>query len=328
MCDRTLEFNKIIAEQHSGESVAERKAPASSSLLRDDAKSREAFHHLTLDVSKGIQNTAASLSKLTKLVRQQGLFDDPTEEINKLVYKIKQDLTDLNFKCDAAQQNVDERKRQYGERNQINTHSNSVVSQLKTGLMAATKDFKTTLEIRSSKMKDTQNRKSQISGNGMLSPLRQFSANTSQQTKVGESSAEKKPVASVLPTPYNDAARGGSYQSPQMIPQSSLQQQQQLLLAPPASMQYYESREVAVNEVEKTIGELGQLFKRLGGMIMEQQELIERIDEDVENAVSTADKAHNALLKTYESVASNRALYMKVGSILAAFVIFFVMFLM
>ena len=33
--------------------------------------------------------------------------------------------------------------------------------------------------------------------------------------------------------------------------------QQQLLLAPPTASMYYESREKAVTEVEKTIGELG-----------------------------------------------------------------------
>ena len=49
------------------------------------------------------------------------------------------------------------------------------------------------------------------------------------------------------------------------------QQNQQLLFAPLATNQYYESREVAVTEVEKTIGELGSLFKRLATMISEQQ---------------------------------------------------------
>ena len=43
------------------------------------------------------------------------------------------------------------------------------------------------------------------------------------------------------------------------------------MFAPLATNQYYESREVAVTEVEKTIGELGSLFKRLATMISEQQ---------------------------------------------------------
>jgi syntaxin 5 len=330
MCDRTLDFNKVVTEQrlalgNSSQQQSEKKSNTAGSF-KDDAKSREAFHQITLDVSKGIQVSAQSLTKLTKLVKQQGLFDDPTEEINKLIYKIKLDLNELNQKCDAAQQNVEERKRVYGDRSQVGTHSNNVVSQLKTGLMAATKDFKTALEIRSSKMKDTQSRKSQIAGNGMLSPLRQFAA---PQSRVGAQSEEKM---TALPTPYNRSQEHTPVDGSSMYSQSphtmQQQQQQQLLLAPPASLQYFEGREVAVSEVEKTIGELGTLFRRLGAMIMEQQELIERIDEDVESAVSTADKAHQTLLKTYDSVSSNTALYTKLMSILALFIIFFVIFLM
>ena len=105
-------------------------------------------------------------------------------------------------------------------------------------------------------------------------------------------------------------------------------QSQQLLLAPPSNTQYYEAREQAVTEVEKTIHELGSLFKRLATMISEQQELVERIDEDVENAVSNADRGRDLLLKAYESASSNRGLYTKLGAILALFFLFFVIFLM
>ena len=326
MCDRTLEFSKLVTEQRLilGATLENKEPRPKPPPARDDAKSRQEFHQLSLDVSKGIQDCAQSLSRLTKLVRQQGLFDDPTEEINRLIYKIKQDLNDLNHKCDAAQQNVDQRRRELGERSQVSAHGSSVVSQLKTGLMAATKDFKTALEIRSSKMKDTQNRKSQIVGSGMLSPLR-----LSTGGQATDRSSEKK-LAATLPTPYNRPTESTPSDPGALAgasPSGFGGQQQQLLLAP-VNLQYYESREVAVSEVEKTIGELGQLFKRLGSMIMEQQELIERIDEDVESAVSSADKAHQALLKTYDSVSSNSGLYTKLASILILFIIFFVLFLM
>lgn len=43
-----------------------------------------------------------------------------------------------------------------------------------------------------------------------------------------------------------------------------------------------------------------QLFKRLAGMIQEQSEMVERIDDDVESARGNADAAHSLLLKTYE----------------------------
>jgi hypothetical protein len=104
------------------------------------------------------------------------------------------------------------------------------------------------------------------------------------------------------------------------------QQEQMLLLAPPT--QYHDERVKAADEIESTIGELGTLFKRLTSMIHEQQELVERIDEDVENAVVTVDNAHDQLKQAYDSASSNRALYTKVGAILIIFFLFFTVFMM
>jgi syntaxin 5 len=63
-------------------------------------------------------------------------------------------------------------------------------------------------------------------------------------------------------------------------------------------------------------------------MISEQQELVERIDEDIENTVMTSDLAHQALVKTYDSVSNNKTFAMKIIGILFIFLIFFVLFLM
>lgn len=82
------------------------------------------------------------------------------------------------------------------------------------------------------------------------------------------------------------------------------------------------------SHVSYVFASLGTLFKRLANMISEQAELVERIDDDVEQAVSHSDRAHSLLLKTYEKVSSNKALYMKVFAILALFILFFVLFLM
>lgn len=88
------------------------------------------------------------------------MFDDPTEEINNLIFRIKQDLDELNTKCDSAQQYVDTKKLGL----QLTNHNGKVVSQLKTDLMHTTKDFKTVLETRASKMKESQLRKVVLTG--------------------------------------------------------------------------------------------------------------------------------------------------------------------
>lgn len=222
---------------------------------------------------------------------------------------------------------MDDKKRQLGDANQYASHNTKVVSQLKTELLHKTKDFKNVLEMRSSKMKDQQQRKVELTGNGVLSPMKQFTASV-EPTKGGNKFGNKNQM---LPTPYNmvdtnhkDAPSMYSNNNPVQLQYS----QQQLLLAPVANQEYYQGREQAVNEVEKTIHELGSLFKRLATMISEQQELVERIDDDVENAVADSNRAHSLLLKTYESVSSNRGLYMKLAAILAAFIMFFILFIL
>ena len=136
------------------------------------------FHLVIFLRITGIHRTSGLLTKLTQLVKRQGLFDDPTDEINNLIFRIKEDLGDLNGKCDKAQDFVDEKKRQMGPSNQYANHNTKVVSHLKTELLHKTKDFKSVLEMRSSKMKGQQQRKVALTGTGALSPMKQFAANS------------------------------------------------------------------------------------------------------------------------------------------------------
>ena len=320
--DRTNEFLQLVRAS----------GPVASARLAAPAavpKTKTAFHDAAAEIARGVHRTSGVLTKLTKLVRRQGLFDDPTEEINSLIYRIKQDLDELNTKCDSAQQYVDQKKRAVGNSNHSAAHNSKVVSQLKTDLMHATKDFKTVLEVRSSKMKDQQVRKVELTGNGVLSPMRQFTATSNARAEAGGGAAGgARSAGDYASTEAGGGAEAAKQQYYTPYGAEQQQQQQQLLLAPPANQQYYETREKAVGEVESTIHELGALFKRLATMIQEQQEMVERIDDDVESARGNADAAHSLLLKTYENVSSNRGLYVKIMAIVALFGVFFTLFLL
>lgn len=343
MCDRTQEFLQLAGSS--------KPAPSSSGIYAkkplEVPKTRTAFNEAASEVAKGIHKTSALLTKLTNLVRRQGLFDDPTEEINTLVFRIKQDLEDLNAKCDAAQQYVDGKKSIFGEVNQSAAHNVKVVSHLKTDLMHATKDFKSVLEMRSSKMKDQQVRKVELTGKGVLSPMRALAgpqsgngrgaaggktvgSGPSDASNLLHRNAHGKPPKAPTPytpysTPYSDTGHHGHYGGDVETPS----EHQQLLLDPiGAESQYFDARERAVTEVERTIGELGSLFNRLATMISEQQELVERVDEDIEAATENTNRAQDALMKAYEQVSSNSGMYMKLGVILTLFLLFFVLFLM
>lgn len=389
MADRTHEFMKYVQENilndptlSSASTVPSSSsvASSSSSIIYKNKKpdingpqTKSAFIEAASDIAKGIQNTSKVLSKLTKLVRRQGLFDDPTDEINNFVYRIKEDLNELNSKCDAAQQYVDMNKSNSSfssnhNASQASNHSLKIVGSLKTELMNATKDFKSVLEVRSTKIKDQEKRKLELTGNSALA-LAMNAASTPSKPPTGKhhnGSAAATPINggsstavvpgnsqqmrhrhnTHLPSPYHDTPaspitsavitfnphidlEGKSNGSSTNNGNYGNESHQQLLLAPPpASLQYYEAREQAIGEVEKTIHELGSLFKRLAGMIAEQQEMVERVDEDVENAISNADNAHTILTNMYDNASSNRGLYTKIIGILILFIIFFVLFLM
>lgn len=94
--DRTNEFNQYVRVETSSSnksltSVSNRSVTAKlSRSLPDVPKSRSAFQDAASDIAKGVHRTSNTLSRLTKLVRRQGLFDDPTEEINNMIFRIKQ----------------------------------------------------------------------------------------------------------------------------------------------------------------------------------------------------------------------------------------------
>ena len=268
------------------------------------------------------------------------MFDDPSEKINNLIIRIKEDIGELNSQCDAAQQFVEDSKRQSSDRKQASNHNLNVVTSLKSELMNTTKTFKSALEMRSYKMKSQQEKKVQMAGKSTLSPMRQFQESQksrsdgggkfgqpSSQTQANFGNAAMKSM--IASSPYNSSPYGTNTN-----PLNDNQQQetpppsQMMLLAPPQEVQYYDQRQQAVTEVEKTIGELGALFKRLSTMISEQAELVERIDDDIENAIEQSDMAEGALLKTYEQVSSNRGLYTKLSAIAVVSGLFFVLFLM
>ena len=321
MCDRTLEFLQVVREndkQSGGAKAVNKNA---------QVKTRSAFQDAAGEIARGIHHASNTLTKLSKLVQRQGLFDDPTEEINSLIYRIKQELAELNSKCDSAQQYVDGQRTSKTQQGQ-GAHHGKVVSQLKNGLATATKDFKAVLEVRSSKIKQSGERKEALTGSGMLSPMQRPKAAGGGHTENYNLPFGGPPVhtgSDDLNAAGNEMDKNSSSDVYSDTYNPALQEQQ-MLLAPPA--QYFEARERAVGEVESTIAELGTLFKRLTTMIQEQGELVERIDEDIENAVTTVDSASDVLQKAYDAASSNTSLYTKLGAILVFFMLFFTIFLM
>jgi syntaxin 5 len=89
---------------------------------------------------------------------------------------------------------------------------------------------------------------------------------------------------------------------------------------------YLEARAQAIEDVESHIVELGSIFNRLANMIAEQRELVERIEDNVDDAHERVTHTRDYLLSVYSRLSSNGPLMLKSFFVLISFIVFFVLF--
>merc|ERR1719334_325654 len=90
---------------------------------------------------------------------------------------------------------------------------------------------------------------------------------------------------------------------------------------------YYSSRADTMHTIESTIVELGGIFSQLAHMVKEQEEMVQRIDTNVEDTLLNVELGHNEILKYFQSVTSNRWLMVKIFAVLIFFFLLFVIFM-
>lgn len=104
-------------------------------------------------------------------------------------------------------------------------------------------------------------------------------------------------------------------------------QQQQQLLANPIHTDYLESRSQAIDSIESTIAELGQIYQHFAQVLAGQRETVQRIDDNIADVEMNVTGAQNQLMKYYNNISNNRWLILKVLGIVMIFFLIFVMFL-
>lgn len=105
------------------------------------------------------------------------------------------------------------------------------------------------------------------------------------------------------------------------------QQQQQQMLLYDESDSYVQQRAETMQNIESTIVELGGIFQQLAHMVKEQDEMVERIDSNVQDAELNIEAAHGEILKYFQTVTKNRWLMIKIFGVLIFFFIFFIIFM-
>jgi syntaxin 5 len=101
-------------------------------------------------------------------------------------------------------------------------------------------------------------------------------------------------------------------------------QDQMMQLIP--DQDYLRERADAMEQVETNIVELGTIFNKLAVMVSEHKEMVTRVEDNVDDVNATINFSLNTLTDTLTNLQSNRALFLKVFSVLVIFIIAFIIF--
>ncbi|KAJ0390204.1 hypothetical protein P43SY_011718 [Pythium insidiosum] len=96
--NRTDDFLKCC-QQFSSSAVSPSLSKKPPTPIQENVQ----FNAAASDVSKEIHQVTTRLQQLTMLVRQNNMFNDPTEAINELAALVKKDITDINVQLDNLQ---------------------------------------------------------------------------------------------------------------------------------------------------------------------------------------------------------------------------------
>ncbi|KAL6556591.1 Syntaxin-32 [Orobanche gracilis] len=274
--DRTQEFLGIA--QRVKKSGSSQNGPSSSGSKRDDlprsmASMQCEFNRRASVIGLAIHQTSQKLAKLAKLAKRTSVFDDPTLEIQELTAVIKQDITALNSALVDLQVVCNSRNASGNISKDTTTHSTMVVDDLKNRLMSTTKEFKEVLTMRTENLKIHENRRQLFSSSASKSPSNPFARQRPLAAQPVSSSSSAPPLpwvngpqASSQLFPKNQ----GDMESQPLLQQQQNQQQQQLV---PLQDSYMQSRADALQNVESTIHELGNIFNQLATLVSQQGEI-------------------------------------------------------
>eukprot|EP00123_Amoebidium_parasiticum_P019730 comp31728_c0_seq1/m.47260 comp31728_c0_seq1/g.47260 ORF comp31728_c0_seq1/g.47260 comp31728_c0_seq1/m.47260 type:complete len:316 (-) comp31728_c0_seq1:450-1397(-) len=309
--DRTSEFLNIVQSQKQRRNIVVQKH-----AQNPERAQRSEFNRMAKAIQGDINSTFTKLEKLTLLAKKKSLFDDRPVEIQELTYIIKQDIAALNQQI--------ARLRQYqqargggggGKQQQEEAHSTNVVFSLQSRLATMSNSFKDTLELRTKNLQEQRTRQAEFSSrNNSAASLIQPTDSTSALYRVDHSLTQRHSTGNGSP---HEAIDMGPPADPLAYQQMQIMEQ---------NNSYIQDRSAAVDQINKTIAELGSIFTQLAGMVHEQGQMVQRIDDNVLDAELNIEMAHSELLKYFASVSSNRWLMIKIFTVLMLFFIFFVVF--
>ncbi|CAH2073968.1 unnamed protein product [Thlaspi arvense] len=265
------------------------------------------------------------------VAKQSSIFNDRTVEIQELTVLIRNDITGLNMALSDLQtlQNMEIADGNYSQ-DKVG-HYTAVCDDLKTRLMAATKQLQDVLTTRSENMKAHENRKQLFSTKNAAvdSPPLNNAKSAPEPPPWSSSSNPSGNIQQPLLPPLNSgsgATLGSQLRSAIENAPSQQMEMSMLQQTVPRQENYSQSRAVALHSVESTITELSGIFTHLATMVTQQGELAIRIDDNMDESLVNVEGARSALLQHLTRISSNRWLMIKIFAIIILFLIVFLFF--
>ncbi|KAG5496065.1 hypothetical protein JKF63_02363 [Porcisia hertigi] len=300
--DRSNELYDLFSRQRQSKPLQSAGGVVATGL--HSSSDVQTFNRFAKEFANNIATVSEYIMRLAQLANRQNVFDDQTAEVSELTQMVKSSLQRLqndagileNLKRRAVEsqksgiQIKGDARGMFGSgSDRLRTserHSDTVVETLRSRLARTGQQFRTTLQNQSKSLKDKANRRHM----------------------------------------FTTADRPQTFESALFQDQEQHQQQQQLLLPGTANKQYYRQRADAVLEIEAAVQEVGELFNDFTRLVQEQEEVVLRIDTDVDKAVSHIDAGGNELMRYLTNLSTNRGLILKVFAMLFFFLILFGVF--
>lgn len=293
--DRTLEFQQCVTSFNKRVNNNKPQQPVQKANIK-----RSDFQLKASTIAKDISHTSELLGKLALLAKKKPLFNDNPTELRELTYIIKQDI----IKIEKNLKNLQEFTKTGTEftNEELKTNSKNIVQLLNTKMKNVSGNFKEVLETSQKNELESKTRKERF-----FSTVQQHGGAAGSSLQLpGTSLASDNPFLMDPSSNVNSALL-------------SLPQTQQMELLEEQSNQYLQDRSAAVETIEATINEVGNLFQQLATMVSEQSETIQRIDNNVQDIDMNISGAQRELLKYFNGINSNRWLYLKVFGVLLVF---------
>lgn len=324
--DRTDEFLATIKSrrekpqwiQQQSRNVNSTSAAHSQNIhkLAFDPEYRE-FMKVSQQCSHRIEESCEKLQQLTQLAKQKTIFDDG--QLNQLITEIRADISDSKKQLDNLQTRFRPKQK----------HSESIMSTLQQRLVNVTSDFKSALETRSRSVQKQAARQELFARPAGSSGKLTTSSSTSHMSDPSTSGYMSQNGFTDHSSNTNGFDNGsvslniGGPGPSQSVQPYAPQMQAQLLVEDQSDLA---ERADKMHLIESTIVELGTVFNQLASMVQTQGETITRIDMNISETTDNVEAAHDALLRYFASINSNRWLMLKVFGVLFFFFVLFVMF--